>query len=58
MKIVNYLDLELSDRTRLTADIVTGKVDVRETATKLPPPFLAEALTDEMLEETEEDAEL
>lgn len=45
-------------RTRLTADIVTGKLDVREAAAHLPTEPLAEALTDEMLEETEEDAEL
>ena len=48
-------------RTRLTADIVTGKLDVREAAAKLPdlPTEAAtEALSDEMLDETEiEDAE-
>ena len=48
-------------RTRLTADIVTGKLDVREAAAKLPdlPTEPAgEALTDEALDDSEtEDAE-
>ena len=48
-------------RTRLTADIVTGKLDVREAATNLPDlptEAAAEALTDEALDDTEtEDAE-
>ena len=48
-------------RTRLTADIVTGKLDVREAAAKLPdlPSDPAgEALTDEALDDSEtEDAE-
>jgi type I restriction enzyme, S subunit len=48
-------------RTRLTADIVTGKLDVREAAAKLPdlPTDTAdEALADEERDETEaEDAE-
>ena len=30
-------------RTRLTADIVTGKLDVREAAAKLPDPPNADA---------------
>ncbi len=34
-------------RTRLTADIVTGKLDVREAAAKLPAAPAAEPLTDE-----------
>ena len=48
-------------RTRLTSDIVTGKLDVREAAAKLPdlPTEPAgEALTDEALDDSEtEDAE-
>ena len=43
-------------RTRLTADLVTGKLDVRETAAHLPaPPAVptAEPLADELLEEIE-----
>ncbi|CAK0775358.1 type I restriction enzyme, S subunit [Gammaproteobacteria bacterium] len=45
-------------RTRLTADIVTGKLDVREAAAKLPDlPTDSAALTDEVLDDTEtEDA--
>jgi type I restriction enzyme, S subunit len=38
-------------RTRLTADLVTGKLDVRETAAKLPDPPAAEPAADEPLEE-------
>ena len=44
-------------RTRLTADLVTGKLDVREAAAHLPAPPVeatAEPLADEPLEETEE----
>ena len=48
-------------RTRLTADLVTGKLDVREAAAKLPDPpaeAVAEPLTDEALEDSEsEDAD-
>ena len=43
-------------RTRLTADIVTGKLDVREAAAKLPAPPatpVAEAEADEAFEEIE-----
>jgi type I restriction enzyme S subunit len=43
-------------RTRLTADIVTGKLDVREAAAKLPDPpteTAIEPLVDEALEEIE-----
>jgi type I restriction enzyme S subunit len=43
-------------RTRLTADIVTGKLDVREAAAKLPDLSLAseaEFVADEMMEEIE-----
>ncbi len=44
-------------RTRLTADLVTGKLDVREAAAKLPEPpaepAADEALGDELLEELE-----
>jgi type I restriction enzyme S subunit len=43
-------------RTRLTADLVTGKLDVREAAARLPAPPVeatAEPLADEPLEETE-----
>jgi type I restriction enzyme S subunit len=45
-------------RTRLTADLVTGKLDVREAAAHLPAPP-AEPSPDEPLEEleTEEDTE-
>lgn len=39
-------------RTRLTADIVTGKLDVREAATKLPE-MAAEANAETVLEENE-----
>ena len=41
-------------RTRLTADLVTGKLDVREAAAKLPAPLtdeVAEPTSDEPLEE-------
>lgn len=42
-------------RTRLTADIVTGKLDVREAAAKLPDPpvAVADTVPDESLEESE-----
>ena len=47
-------------RTRLTADIVTGKLDVRAAATKLPPaedePIRAE-LDDDLLEEADTESE-
>jgi type I restriction enzyme, S subunit len=39
-------------RTRLTADLVTGKLDVREAAAKLPEPP-AESAAEEALEEIE-----
>jgi type I restriction enzyme S subunit len=39
-------------RTRLTADLVTGKLDVREAAAKLPVPP-AESTAEETLEEIE-----
>jgi type I restriction enzyme S subunit len=39
-------------RTRLTADIVTGKLDVREAATKLPdPPAETDQTLDNPLDE-------
>ena len=38
-------------RTRLTADLVTGRLDVREAAAKLPDPP-AEPTAEEVLEET------
>lgn len=46
-------------RTRLIADIVTGKLDVREAATKLPDPPIAVADSglDESLEEGEAEEE-
>ena len=41
-------------RTRLTADLVTGKLDVREAAAHLPaPPAAADPTPDEPLEEIE-----
>ena len=43
-------------RTRLTADLVTGKLDVREAAAHLPPPPVdasAEPAAEEALEEVE-----
>jgi type I restriction enzyme S subunit len=41
-------------RTRLTADLVTGKLDVREAAAKLPDlPADTSATPDEALEELE-----
>jgi type I restriction enzyme S subunit len=41
-------------RTRLTADLVTGKLDVREAAAKLPDlPNDTSAAPDEPLEENE-----
>jgi type I restriction enzyme S subunit len=46
-------------RTRLTADLVTGKLDVREAAAKLPDlptGTVAEALTDEAMDETEDES--
>ncbi len=39
-------------RTRLTADLVTGKLDVREAAAKLPEPPV-ESAAEEALEEME-----
>jgi len=47
-------------RTRLTADIVTGKLDVREAAAtllELPSDLAAEPATDEAMEEIEGDEE-
>ena len=48
-------------RTRLTADLVTGKLDAREATAKLPDlptDTAAEALTEEAPDDTEtEDAE-
>ena len=47
-------------RTRLTADIVTGKLDVREAAAKLPDlpgEAVPETLSDDILEETGEEQE-
>jgi len=44
---------EPQKRTRLTADLVTGKPDVREAAAKLPEPAAEGALEEELLEETE-----
>jgi type I restriction enzyme S subunit len=47
-------------RTRLTADLVTGKLDVREAATtlpELPNAPSAEPATDEAMEEIEESEE-
>jgi type I restriction enzyme, S subunit len=43
-------------RTRLTADLVTGKLDVREAAAKLPEPP-AEPAAEEVLEETIDESE-
>lgn len=43
-------------RTRLTADIVTGKLDVREAAAKLPdlpPDALPDSVTDETIDDLE-----
>lgn len=42
-------------RTRLTADIVTGKLDVREAAAKLPPEPNGEAAPEVLEDETEEE---
>ncbi|MCX6880598.1 MAG: restriction endonuclease subunit S [Verrucomicrobia bacterium] len=44
-------------RTRLTADIVTGKLDVREAAAKLPEEVDEEPLADEAAGETETETE-
>jgi type I restriction enzyme S subunit len=44
-------------RTRLTADIVTGKLDVREAAAKLPEPVAEEAADSEISEEETEPEE-
>ena len=43
-------------RTRLTADIVTGKLDVREAAAKLPEP-VAEEASDSGIPEDEAECE-
>jgi len=43
-------------RTRLTADLVTGKLDVREAAGKLPDPP-AEAVADSVTDEAADDSE-
>jgi type I restriction enzyme S subunit len=45
-------------RTRLTADVVTGKLDVRAAAAQLPDPEQAPAEVDEVEEETEMEEEL
>ncbi|CAG0999779.1 hypothetical protein ANRL4_03047 [Anaerolineae bacterium] len=47
------IDLIREYRTRLIADVVTGKIDVRETAQQLP----AETIEPEMLDEEGEDIE-
>jgi len=50
------IELLIEYRTRLTADIVTGKLDVREAAAKLtaqPTAPGAEPVTDELVEEIE-----
>ena len=47
-------------RTRLTADLVTGKLDVREATAKVPAPpavSAAEPIADEALEEPESEGE-
>lgn len=41
-------------RTRLTADVVTGKLDVREAAAKLPDPVAEQAADSEIPEEDTE----
>ncbi len=43
-------------RTRLTADLVTGKLDVREAAAKLPD-FVEEAATDAEIPDDETEVE-
>lgn len=45
-------------RTRLTADLVTGKLDVRAAAAKLPEPAAEEAQRDELAEVDEEEVEV
>ena len=44
-------------RTRLTADLVTGKLDVREAAAQLPAPPNDAPAPDEPLEEIETELE-
>ena len=44
---------EQYDRTRLSADLMTGKLDVREAAARLPEPPVANTVLDESLEESE-----
>ena len=54
--ITREITLMQEYRTRLTADIVTGKLDVREAAAKLPDlptDTAAEPLTDEAPDDTE-----
>lgn len=43
-QIGRSLDLVREARTRLTADVVTGKLDVRELATRLPEPDAPESI--------------
>jgi type I restriction enzyme S subunit len=53
------IDLLLAYRTRLVADIVTGKLDVREAASKLPDETPVEAGPDESdLQDETDDEEL
>jgi type I restriction enzyme S subunit len=40
-------------RTRLTADVVTGKLDVRPAAAKLPQDSVSESLPEDTLDDAE-----
>jgi type I restriction enzyme S subunit len=56
VRIKREIELMQEYRTRLTADVVTGKLDVREAAAKLPAT--PETIAPELLaEETEEELE-
>jgi type I restriction enzyme, S subunit len=49
------IDLMREYRTRLTADVVTGKIDVRDAAAALPVDFPEEVANDDALTETVDD---
>lgn len=51
-RLEQEIELLIEYRTRLTADVVTGKLDVREAAKRLPEAVAAEA-ADEPIDDTE-----
>jgi type I restriction enzyme, S subunit len=53
-RLEREIELLREYRTRLTADVLTGKLDVREAATRLPDEALLDAEADEDLDEQTE----